>query len=392
MLKFREDHQKHKDNAQDALEYYRKLKVETQAKYAQINALLNEENRTQSEDAMLAKLQSEYSAFVSADYMMSKNLPFWGESPQPAKTYYQMKLVCDVFGIVDHSKEDRESNYTYLCDELAAGSKTSDHTISFFQHFIDNHIDSWVRNITFCLDNARVCKNKYLIAWANELVDQGRFESVRFIYLVVGHTKFEPDRLFASIAKTFYKRDVFCIEMLQAIAELYATSYVFQSDQIMQWRSVLEEKYSALPGITNLHDFNTSKVAADSVLKYRSACYGGSYQSKPLKKPHCSYECTDIPSYDLISPSLSDEKFQQLTEQHNRYIKADVDGYVRPSFLCTRENGISSSTSVTVTVPTSSSKKKRCCPHCDGKGHVQPGKKCHFSEKYCPIAAKKAKS
>ena len=155
--------------------------------------------------------------------------------------------------------------------------------------------------------------------------------------------------------------------MLQAIAELYATSYVFQSDQIMQWRSVLEEKYSALPGITNLHDFNTSKVAADSVLKYRSACYGGLYQSKPLKKPHCSYECTDIPSYDLISPSLSDEKFQQLTEQHNRYIKADVDGYVRPSFLCTRENGISSSTSVTVTVLTSSSKKKRCCPHCDGK-------------------------
>ena len=108
---------------------------------------------------------------------MSKNLPFWGESPQPEKTYYQMKLV---FGIVDHSKEDRESNYTYLCDELAAGSKTSEHTISFFQHFIDNHIDSWVRNITFCLDNARVCKNKYLIAWANKLVDQGRFESIRF--------------------------------------------------------------------------------------------------------------------------------------------------------------------------------------------------------------------
>lgn len=81
---------------------------------------------------MPTKLQSEYSAFASADYMMSKNLPFWGESPQPAKTYYQMKLVCDVFGIIDHSKQGRESHYTYLCDELAAGSKTSDHTISFF--------------------------------------------------------------------------------------------------------------------------------------------------------------------------------------------------------------------------------------------------------------------
>ena len=106
MLKFREDHQKHKDDAQDALEYYRKLSVETRVKYAQITSLL-------SEDVMLTELQSEYSAFVSADYMMSKNLPFWGESPQPAKTYYQMKLVCDVFGIIDHSKQGKESHYNY---------------------------------------------------------------------------------------------------------------------------------------------------------------------------------------------------------------------------------------------------------------------------------------
>ena len=117
--KFREDHQKHKDDAQDALAYYRKLSVETQAKYAQIASLLSEEHHTEAEDTMLTELQSEYSTFVSADFMMSKNLPFWGESPQPAKTYYEMKLVCDVFGIIDHSKQGRESHYTYLCEELA---------------------------------------------------------------------------------------------------------------------------------------------------------------------------------------------------------------------------------------------------------------------------------
>ena len=341
---------------------------------------------------MLTKLQSEYSAFVSADYMMSKNLPFWGESPQPAKTYYQMKLVCDVFGIIDHSNQGRESHYTYLCDELAAGSKTSDHTISFFQHFIDEHIDSWVRNITFCLDNARVCKNMYLLAWAHELVNQGRFESVRFFYLVVGHTKFEPDRLFASIAKTFYKRDVFCIEMLQAISELYSTSYVFKSCQMMQWRSVLGEKYCTLPGITNLHDFDVhvSQNPATSVLKCRNNCYSGSYMTRSLKKPHYSEDCCNLQSYELISPTLSDEKLQQLTEQHDRYIKAEVDGYVRPSFLHTPENR--SSTTASGTTATVSSKKKRCCPLCDGKGHVQTGKKRHFSEKYCPIAAKQAKT
>jgi len=56
--------------------------------------------------------------------MVSKNLTFWGESPQPAKTYYQMKLVCDAFGIIDHSKQGKESHYTYLVRSLLLGRKT----------------------------------------------------------------------------------------------------------------------------------------------------------------------------------------------------------------------------------------------------------------------------
>ena len=67
---------------------------------------------------------------------------------------------------------------------------------------------------------------------------------------------------------------------------------------------------------------------------------------------------------------------KQLTEQHNRYIKAEVDGYVRPSFLCTPEN--KSPSTASGTAATVSSKKKCCCSVCDGKGHVQPGKNLLF--------------
>ena len=169
---------------------------------------------------------------------------------------------------------------------------------------------------------------------------QGQFESVRFIYLVVRHTKFEPDRLFASIARTFYKRDVFCIEMLQVTSELYSTSYMFKSCQMMQWQSVIGGKYCTLPGITNLHDFDVHvpQIPATSVLKCRNNCYSGSYKTRSLKEPHYSKDCCNLQSYELISPTLSDEKLQQLTEQHDQYIKAEVDSYVRPSFLHTPEN------------------------------------------------------
>ena len=56
------------------------------------------------------------------------------------------------------------------------------------------------------------------------MVQENKFDTVRFIYLAVGHTKFAPDRLFASIAKTFYNSDVFCMEMLDKIVQQYAVS------------------------------------------------------------------------------------------------------------------------------------------------------------------------
>lgn len=388
LLKLREDLQKHKENAQDALDYYRKISVETIAKYTQITTLLEKQKRADSENSLLQKLQSEYTAFISADYMMSKNLPYWGYSPQPAKTYYLMKLVCDVFGIVDHSRQGQDSNYTYLCDELAAGPKNT--VVLILSHFLHNHVDSWVRNVTFCLDNARICKNKYLLSWANELVDQGQFDSVRFCYMVVGHTKFQPDRLFASIAKSFHSRDVFCIEMLQAVAQLYSTSFVFTASDILQWRAVLEEKYNALPGITDLHDFVISKVSGHVSLNCRYNCYNGLFQKVSLKKPSASSKSCNPTSHELVVHNLSAEKLKQLVEQYDKFIKSDVHGYIRPSFLQASEKHQPTSY-VDSSATTSSSIKQRHCSFCDGTGHVQPGKKRHYSEKYCPMRAKLAK-
>ena len=72
--------------------------METTAKYLAKCSMLGRSGKVK-----LKVLQNNFHAFISADYMMSKNLPYRGETAQPAKTYYyQMKLVCDVFGIVNH--------------------------------------------------------------------------------------------------------------------------------------------------------------------------------------------------------------------------------------------------------------------------------------------------
>ena len=315
--------QEHKEEAQAGLEYYRNLISDATTTYAQKSKLL-QQDLDEERINHLEAFKKSFCAFVSADYMMGKNLPYWGESAQPSKTYYMMKLVCDVFGIVDQQ-------YAYLCDEVAAGSKSTDHIISFFQHFIQMHIDDWVRHICFCLDNAKVYKNQYLVAWAFEMmVQQKKFDTVHFIYLTVGHAKFSPDRLFSSIAKTFYISDVFCIEMLDSIVQQYVTTHVFTSSHIKQWRASLQQNYSGIQGISEMHDIYISEKSGKVTVSHRKLCFRGEYQLCNYT-PHNDQHLPDPLLYEPTK--LSGEKLQQLSIQHKTYIKQDVANYKLPRFL-----------------------------------------------------------
>ena len=127
----------------------------------------------------------------------------------------------------------------------------------YIDHFIELYIDKWVRHLTLCIDNARICKNQYPVAWTMELVESKRFDTVRFVHLTVGHTKFAPDNLFASIAKTFYNSDVFCIKMLDHIIQQYATSLILhtQADEALEknpWNRNIQLFQELLKCLTSL--------------------------------------------------------------------------------------------------------------------------------------------
>ena len=78
--------QQHKEEAQAGQECYRRLISEAESMYKHI-CTLQQLELNQERSAELKKLQLECLAFISADYMMGKNLPFLGKSAQPSKTY-----------------------------------------------------------------------------------------------------------------------------------------------------------------------------------------------------------------------------------------------------------------------------------------------------------------
>ena len=88
--------------------------------------------------------------------------------------------------------------------------------------------------------------------------------------------------------------------------------------------------------LTDLHDFIIPKLL---ILVFNTAKLATLDPTKPHPPEG---EC--IPDSYVLNPfKLTDEKLRQLMEQHDWYIKADVEGYVQPSFLSVEEHSSSTS-------------------------------------------------
>ena len=190
-----------------------------------------------------------FSLVLAVDYQMSKLVPYWGQCPQLGSTYYLQKLPHDIFGVVNHATN---SSTVYLLDKRV-GPKNTDHTISYLTHYI-SQLPSWICRIHVYMDNT-CTTNKiwYTMGWALEMVGQKRLDFIRISFLIAGHTKFSPDLVFAKIAQTYNRSDVFCTEDLKQVIAAHA-EVVNKSEIVHDWRTNLT-KYSKLPGIHSLHDF-----------------------------------------------------------------------------------------------------------------------------------------
>jgi len=93
------------------------------------------------------------------------------------------------------------------------------------------------------------------MSWAMEIVQQGLMDFVRISFMVAGHTKFEPDRLFSHIAKAYTSSDVFTTQELATMMSPHAVALVDNGKLVCALREVLGNKYSKMPGIRDLTDF-----------------------------------------------------------------------------------------------------------------------------------------
>ena len=211
---------------------------------------------------------------------MGKLVPYWGESPQPGSMYYYQKLNHDVFGIVIMLPINQLC--IYLTKELIL------RTLTIHCHILPVISQVYLILCVVCiklfLDNASSTnKNCFTMAWAWEMVQQGKLDFIRISFMIPDHTKFVPDQLFSKIAKTYYKRDMFTAVELQNVVLQYADVVVDDGNIVSDWRTKLS-KYSKFPGIRSLYDFLFLKnsVTGKVFSKVRKQCYSGKYTNSTI--------------------------------------------------------------------------------------------------------------
>ena len=308
----------HKEDAAKAREFFHKMTDRCKTDWQTIINLQNKDSITETENTTLEKLKRNFVLVLSCDYQMSKLIPQWGKTEQPGQTYYLMKVSHDIFGIVDHRANEK---FVYIFSE-EIGPKNTDHTISFLHHHLQNVQANhpWIKQLCIFMDNAgSTNKNRYMFAWTIDAVQSCSLDSIHVAFMVAGHTKFDPDRMFSAIANGYNHSDIFNIDELCSLCQLYTNATVSDGSIVYPWRDYLKEKYTDLPGTRKYHGFlTTSDHRGKVTVKAREKCYRGEFQNTGMRKLKTNPKLGQ--AYNCAKKPIPTEKLQHVRLMCRQYI------------------------------------------------------------------------
>jgi hypothetical protein len=327
--------EEHKMDAGNELQHYREQIKKSREIYQHIEKLQKKRTKVEQDKIKLKKLSSQIVFTGSIDYQQAMLIPHWGVSNQPSETYYLRKSSNNIFGVVDHTLE---KNAIYVLEERVCNTKNGDTTISFIDHYIQK-LPSWARHICLFMDNGAINKNQFLIQWGMELVERHDYETIRMCFFVPGHAKSEGESLFSCISHAFDNNDVFNIEHLVTLIkntiEPIGACFHVRSNELVNWKNLLEKKYVALKEIKRYRDFLIKRNPHGNVVVYcKECCYQGEYSYQELKKDDKHLDLRkEIKNFTYkargMSKELSQEKLSDLVKMYDKFI----DPALRPKWL-----------------------------------------------------------
>lgn len=107
---------------------------------------------------------------------------------QPNRTHYMAPPIVELFGI--RSGATGQTVLNWINEGDGVGTKDADAVTSMLDHYITHNVPETVRTLYLAADNCfGQNKNRYMVGYAASLVARKRFDEVRMLFRVVGHTK-----------------------------------------------------------------------------------------------------------------------------------------------------------------------------------------------------------
>ena len=189
----------HLDFAYAERNYYKTQCQIAKQQYKKVEAMIGEGN-----DVEIQNVLNESWIHISVDAMRIRYLPHIGYGPEAHSLYFMLKMKMYLMGVVD---EGMERGHAYIWDQTG-GSTTTNHVLTSVWMYLLTY-GRGERNLRITMDNCGVNKSYLFVSFAVALVVLEFFQRVELNWLVVGHTKFSPDRLFGIISQVFHDNDFF---------------------------------------------------------------------------------------------------------------------------------------------------------------------------------------
>ena len=179
----------------------------------------------------------------------------------------QTPRKCGIFGVMCEAIP-RQVNY--LIDEAPAVGKGANATISYVHHFLTQH-GLGETEVHLHADNcAGQNKNNYFLWYFAWRIASEFHQSIKYSFLIAGHTKFGPDRCFGLIKKTYKVSFILPIYELARMVDTSSTTGVNKSQlvsthdgrnlvSVYDWSSCLGQYFKKIAYIKKFHHFRFSK-------------------------------------------------------------------------------------------------------------------------------------
>ena len=311
---------------------------------------------------------------LSYSFDHAQQIHYPNSPQQPGPLYFKTPRKCGIFGVCD---EGNITQVSYLIDEAQSCGKGANTIISMVHHYLENYTHG-EESIALHADNC-VGQNKnnamvWYLAWR---VKVGLNKSCELNFMLVGHTRFSPDRFFGLIKRKYRRTRVSSLKEIVEVVESSTTClknlvYVIGEEnssmpfQYYDWATFLGNYFIQIPQITSYQHFRVSKDHPYTVFVRHFA--NKEETTISILKENINISMA-LPS--ILQPSgLSFERQQYLFEHIRPFCEEKYRDITCPD--PTRGQG--KKRPQPQTTETSVKKAKHLCSYCRNPGHTKTKK------------------